>query len=79
MVADLQPVDGNAIDVQQAVRHLDAIARHADDPLDVVRPVDALPLVAGILEHGNVTALRRRAEDPARKPSENGKECLLYP
>ena len=50
--ADLLALDHPAVDVEAALLHLDAVARHADHALDVV--------VAGrlVVEHGDVAALR---------------------
>ena len=53
------------------------LAGQADDALDVVGAVEALALVAGILEHRDVAALRRVAEHPAREEAHRKREGVL--
>src|SRR5581483_654872 len=77
VVADLHALDRLAIDMEDAADHLDAIARQADQPLDVVGPVVALALVARILEHRHVAALRLMEEDAAREEAEREWKRML--
>src|SRR5690606_33084306 len=52
-------LDHGAVDVEAALDHLDAVARHADDALDVFH------VLRNGAEDGNVTAVRIAAKDAA--------------
>ena len=62
VVAGRLALHDGAVDVKLAALHLHAVAGQADDALDVV-----LAGVARQLEHGDIAALRRVAEDAARE------------
>src|SRR5262249_5878225 len=68
-ILDLLALHGRAVDVQETVYHLDAIARQPDHPFDVVDR-----RVFRQTEYDDITALRLRREDATRNQRQRRRE-----